>query len=136
MLVARVAAATGHPVAVATDSVVADVDAAKLERIVENLIANAIKHTEPGTEVAVGVTTEGSDLLLYVDDSGDGIPDADKEEIFELFVRRGAERAPGTGVGLALVAQFVRLHDGTVWVEDREGGGASFRVRLPGAVVG
>jgi PAS domain S-box-containing protein len=136
MLVARVAAATGHPVAVATDSVVADVDAAKVERIVENLIANAIKHTEPGTEIAVGVTTEGSDLLLHVDDSGDGIPDADKDEIFELFVRRGAQRAPGTGVGLALVAQFVRLHDGAVWVEDREGGGASFRVRLPGCVVG
>jgi PAS domain S-box-containing protein len=136
LLVARVAAATGHPVAVATDSVIADVDAAKVERIVENLIANAIKHTEAGTEIAADLTTDGDDLLLCVDDCGDGIPDADKEEIFELFVRRGAERAPGTGVGLALVAQFVRLHDGTVWVEDREGGGASFRVRLPGCVVG
>jgi len=136
LLVARVVAATGHPVTVATDSVIADVDAAKVERIVENLIANAIKHTEPGTEIAVGLTTDGNDLLLHVDDCGDGIPDADKQEIFELFVRRGAERAPGTGVGLALVAQFVRLHDGTVWVEDRDGGGASFRVRLPGCVVG
>jgi PAS domain S-box-containing protein len=136
LLVARVVAATGHPVTVATDSVIADVDAAKVERIVENLIANAIKHTEPGTQIAVGLTTDGDDLLFHVDDCGDGIPDADKEEIFELFVRRGAERAPGTGVGLALVAQFVRLHDGTVWVEDRDGGGASFRVRLPGCVVG
>jgi signal transduction histidine kinase len=136
LLVARVAATTGHPVSVATDDVVAEVDAAKLERIVENLIANAIKHTEPGTTIGVGVTAEGADLLLRVDDSGDGIPDTDKEEIFGLFVRRGAERAPGTGVGLALVAQFVRLHDGAVWVEDREGGGASFRVRLPGCVVG
>jgi len=136
MLVTRVAAATGHPVTVAAEPVVADVDAAKVERIVENLIANAIKHTEPETQIAVGVTAAGSDLLLHVDDCGDGIPDVDKEEIFELFVRRGAERAPGTGVGLALVAQFVHLHDGAVWVEDREGGGASFRVRLPACVVG
>ena len=97
--------------------------------------SNAIKYTEPGTQITAGVAADGSDLLLYVDDSGDGIPDADKEEIFELFVRRGAQRAPGTGVGLALVAQFVRLHDGSVWVEDRDGGGASFRVRLPACVV-
>jgi PAS domain S-box-containing protein len=136
LLVTHVAAATGHPVAVAADSVIAEVDAPKVERIVENLIANAIKHTAPGTRITAGVRAQGSDLLLNVDDSGDGIPDADKAEIFELFVRRGAERAPGTGVGLALVAQFVRLHDGTVWVEDREGGGASFRVRLPACVVG
>ena len=135
-LVLNVAAATGGPVTVRADTVVADVDAAKVERIVENLIANAIKHTEQGTQITAGVRADGSDLLLYVDDCGDGIPDADKEKIFELFVRRGPERAPGTGVGLALVAQFVRLHDGAVWVEDREGGGASFRVRLPRCVVG
>jgi PAS domain S-box-containing protein len=136
MLVTHVAAATGHPVTVAADPVVAEIDAPKVERIVENLIANAIKHTEAGTEITVGVSAERSDLLLRVDDRGDGIPDGDKEEIFGLFVRRGTERAPGTGVGLALVAQFVRLHGGAVWVEDREGGGASFRVRLPACVVG
>jgi len=136
LLVMRVAAATGHPVAVAAEPVVADVDAPKIERIVENLIANAIKHTRPGTEIIAGVKAQGADLLLHVDDTGDGIPDADKQEIFELFVRRGTERAPGTGVGLALVAQFARLHEGAVWVEDREGGGASFRVRLPACVIG
>jgi PAS domain S-box-containing protein len=136
LLVRRVVETTGHPVAVDADTIVANVDAPKVERIVDNLIANAIKHTEPGTQVSVGVKAQQTDLLLSVDDSGDGIADADKAEIFELFVRRGTERSPGTGVGLALVAQFVALHDGTVWVEDRDGGGASFRVRLPGCVVG
>jgi signal transduction histidine kinase len=135
-LVMRIAEAAEQPVTVNPDNVIADVDARKVERIVENLIANAIKHTEPGTQITAGVTAQGSDLLLRVDDSGAGVPDGDKTEIFELFVRRGGERAPGTGVGLALVAQFVRLHDGAVWVEDRDGGGASFRVRLPRCVVG
>jgi PAS domain S-box-containing protein len=135
LLVTRVAEAMSHPVSVRTEPVVAEIDGPKLERIVENLVVNAIKHTPAGTEIAVGVTAEGRDLLLHVDDRGDGIADADKEEIFDLFVRRAGERSQGTGVGLALVAQFARLHDGTVWVEDRDGGGASFRVRLPACVV-
>ena len=55
-----------------------------------------------------------------------------KQQIFEPFVRvNGAAGAPGTGIGLALVAQFAALQGGKAWVEDRAGGGASFRVSLP-----
>jgi signal transduction histidine kinase len=135
ILVGRVAEATGYPVTVEGHAVVADVDPPKLERIVENLLTNAIKHTPPGTEITARVLAEGSDLLLVVDDRGDGVADADKLQVFDLFHRPSANGAPGTGVGLALVAQFARLHGGTVWVEDRDGGGASFRVRLPDCVV-
>jgi signal transduction histidine kinase len=110
------------------------VDGPKVERIVENLLANAIKHTPPGTRIELSVRPEGNDaVLIRVDDNGPGIADADKEAIFELFGRApgNPDRGEGAGVGLALVAQFTALHDGVAWVEDGEGGGSSFRVRLP-----
>ena len=71
-------------------------------------------------------------MLLRVDDSGPGIANEQKAQIFEPFVRvNGAGNVPGTGIGLALVAQFAALQGGRAWVEDRPGGGASFRVSLP-----
>ena len=71
-------------------------------------------------------------LLLRVDDSGLGVEDEQKGRIFEPFVRiNGLAEVPGTGIGLALVAQFAALQGGRAWVEDRPGGGASFRVSLP-----
>jgi PAS domain S-box-containing protein len=134
-LVARVASAADRPIGIHADPIVADVDAAKLERVLENLVANAIKHTPPETEIVAGARADDGDLVLYVDDRGDGVDDVHKEKIFDLFVRGGSSSANGTGVGLALVAQFARLHDGVAWVEDRDGGGASFRVRLPACVL-
>jgi PAS domain S-box-containing protein len=108
-------------------------DAAKLERIVENLLTNAARHTDPGTPIWVRVEPRGRGALLCVDDAGPGIPAEQRESIFQPFQRGldGATYAPGSGVGLALVAQFASLHDGRAWVEDRAGGGASFRVLLP-----
>jgi PAS domain S-box-containing protein len=108
-------------------------DAAKVERIVENLLANAARHTDPGTPIWVRVEPRGRGALLCVDDAGPGIPAEQREAIFQPFQRGpgGATYAPGSGVGLALVAQFASLHDGRAWVEDRAGGGASFRVLLP-----
>jgi len=135
-LVARIAGAhstNGNSLDVAVEPVVAGVDAAKLERIVENLIANALKHTPPGTNVSVRVERDPGGVLICVDDSGPGIPDEHKATIFDLFAR-GTNAVPsvaGTGVGLALVAQFTALHGGRAWVEDNPGGGASFRVLLP-----
>jgi len=136
MLVRRVAAATGAEIAVDAEPVVAEVDPPKLERMVENLIVNAVKHTPPGTEIAVAVAVSGEDVVLRVDDRGPGISPADRRAIFELFARGGdANGSPGTGIGLALVSQFARLHGGRAWVEEREGGGASFRILLPACVV-
>ena len=77
----------------------------------------------------VGPLEQGA--LLCVDDAGPGIPAERRESIFRPFQRGGATYAPGSGVGLALVAQIASLHDGQAWVEDRAGGGASFRVLLP-----
>jgi PAS domain S-box-containing protein len=122
-----------HPVSLDLAPIQVVADAAKVERIVENLLANAARHTDPGTPIWVRVTPGDRGALLCVDDAGPGIPVEQRESIFRPFERGpgGATYAPGSGVGLALVAQIASLHDGQAWVEDRAGGGASFRVLLP-----
>ena len=112
------------------------VDAPKLERIVENLLVNAEKHTESGSPIWVHVRAAGPGVELRVEDDGPGVPAELREDIFEPF-NRGGElgHAPGTGIGLSLVAQFTRLHGGHAWVEERRGGGAAFVVTLPGVDV-
>lgn len=114
--------------------VVASVDGSKVERILENLVANAVKHTLPGTRIWVTVRSEDDGVLILVEDEGTGVRDDLKGEVFEPF-RQGDDvrpHAPGAGIGLSLVALFAELHGGRAWVEDRPGGGASFRVFLPG----
>jgi signal transduction histidine kinase len=134
-LVANVAARQaeeGRQIGVYTEPVVADVDAAKVERIVENLLANAIKHTPPGTEVIARVERSDGFVMIAVDDRGLGVQEEEREAVFELFTRGYAHHGlPGAGIGLSLVAQFAAVHGGRAWIEDHSGGGASFRVRLP-----
>jgi PAS domain S-box-containing protein len=131
-LVARVTSV--HGVAVQAEPVVAEVDASKVERIVENLLLNALKHTPDGTDVTVRVEEHDGGVLIAVDDRGPGIAEGEREAIFEIFNRgdNPTTRTAGAGVGLALVAQFTALHGGRAWVEENPGGGASFRVFLPG----
>ena len=133
-LVARVTSVHGVPVR--AEPVVAEVDAAKVERIVENLLLNARKHTPTGTDIDVWVAREDGGVVIAVDDRGPGVADEDREAIFEMFNRGGdlSIGIPGVGVGLALVAQFAALHGGRAWVEDNPGGGSSFRVFLPSRV--
>lgn len=130
----------GHGVEIEAPAGEALIDPAQVERIVENLVVNAIKHTPGGTPIWVRADLRAGGVLVMIDDAGPGVPDEIKDAVFEPF-RRGAtpEYAPGTGVGLTLVSRFARLHGGAAWVQDRPGGGASFRVWLPegpGAVAG
>ena len=122
-----------HSIAIHGVSVIAEVDAPKVERIIENLLANAVNHTPPGTSVSILVEARDSGVLISVDDDGPGVAREHREAIFEIFDRGGADdRVPGTGIGLSLVAQFTALHGGSAWVEESSSGGASFRVFLPG----
>lgn len=118
---------------VEAERVVIPVDASKVERIVENLLANAAKHTPPDSPIWVRVRGEAGGAILVVEDAGPGVPAELRSKVFEPF-RRGAPlgHAPGTGIGLSLVDRFAALHGGRAWLEDRPGGGASFRVFLPG----
>jgi signal transduction histidine kinase len=119
------------------DATLADVsimiDRAKVERIVENLVTNALKYTPTGTTITVSVSCDGAGAVLAVEDCGTGIPEALRESIFEPFNRGGNEssHAPGTGIGLSLVRQYADLHGGRSWVESSSAGGASFRVFFP-----
>jgi PAS domain S-box-containing protein len=127
----------GSALRVDSEPVVAEVDRAKLERIVENLVVNAGKHTPNAGSIEVRLTRRGRDMLLVVEDDGPGIPDEFKEVVFETFNRGPSMLAttPGAGIGLSLVAQFTAVHGGRSWVEDRPGGGASFHVLFPDCVV-
>ena len=122
-----------HALVVDAPTVPIAVDAPKVERIVENLVVNAAKHTAAGTTIWVGVQAQRDGVLLLVEDEGPGVPVQQQELVFQPFQkgRNVADHAPGSGIGLALVAQFASLHDGRAWVQDRPGGGASFRVFLP-----
>jgi len=120
-----------HALHVDADPVMAAVDAPKVERIVDNLLANAIKHTPPGTDIWLRLSDYGDGVLLTLEDSGAGVPEAEREAIFAPFARAADPSTPGTGIGLSLVAKFAELHGGRAWVTDREGGGAAFHVTLP-----
>jgi PAS domain S-box-containing protein len=132
-VVTEVGVAAEHPVMVDAPELQVAVDAPKVERIVENLLVNAARHTAAGTTIWVGVQPHHGGVLLVVEDEGPGVPAELREQLFQPF-RKGrnvADHAPGSGIGLALVAQFASLHGGRAWVQDRPGGGASFQVFLP-----
>jgi PAS domain S-box-containing protein len=123
---------SARAVEVATEPVVVPADAAKVERIVENLLSNAARHTPPDARVWVRVEPGAGGALITVEDDGSGVPPEERERIFEPFSRGHAALGSGAGVGLALAARLTELHGGRAWVEERSGGGASFRVFLAG----
>ncbi|MFL5736759.1 MAG: ATP-binding protein [Actinomycetota bacterium] len=115
------------------ESVLAEVDSPQVERIVENLVTNAIRYTPPGTPIWVSIRSENDGALLIVEDAGPGVPEELRATIFEPF-RQGNESVkhnPGVGIGLSLVSRFAEIHGGRAWVDERDGGGASFKVFLP-----
>lgn len=110
-----------------------DIAVDHVQRIVDALVDNAVRHTPTATPIGIGASLHDHTLRLHVADRGPGIPDADKTAIFEPF-HQGAhtvhDPSPGAGLGLALVDQYARLHGGRAWVEDRPGGGCTFHVEL------
>ena len=123
-----------HPIRTdAREPVMVAIDVGQVERIIENLISNAVRHTPIGTPIRVRAELQAKGALLIVEDEGPGVPEELRQVVFEPF-RRGNSagvHSPGVGVGLTLVARFADLHGGRAWVEQRDGGGASFRVYLP-----
>lgn len=111
--------------------------ASELERVLRNLLDNALAHSPAGTTIALEVAEAGHEVRIAVSDEGPGVPQEDRERIFEPFFRGSHERAAGqggVGLGLAIVREIVHAHGGTIALAERpDGDGARFEVRLPRA---
>jgi PAS domain S-box-containing protein len=133
-LVASSDAVTGRRLDLDTAPLTIPADVVMVERIVDNLLRNAIRHTPGDSRIWVRVERLDGGALLTVEDDGPGVAPQDRERIFAAFSQGGGRGAEtGVGVGLAVVARFAGLHGGRAWVEERPGGGASFRVFLSGS---
>jgi two-component system sensor histidine kinase PrrB len=102
--------------------------------ILDNLLQNAACHAGSQAEVQLALRQRANRLVLTVDDDGPGVPAAERQRIFERFFRGAAVVAPGSGLGLAVVAQQVSLHGGEITVADSPLGGARFQVCFPAPV--
>lgn len=112
------------------ESLSAEVDYDKMQRVVMNLLSNAFKFTPAGGTIRCSVAGDDAEISLTVADSGPGIPEAHRASVFERFTQVG-EQAGGTGLGLAIVKDFVELHAGVVALDAAAEGGARFTIRLP-----
>ncbi|MFZ1308664.1 MAG: HAMP domain-containing sensor histidine kinase [Candidatus Microthrix parvicella] len=119
-----------------TGPAIALVDGAQIDRVLTNLLDNAARHRRSRTDVTVGRGDTTVDIT--VDDDGPGVPEPERNRVFEPFTRLDAARTAdqGTGLGLAIVAEIVGDLDGKVRLVDSPLGGARFVVSLPSAVVG
>ena len=109
-------------------------DRRRLEQVIDNLIANALRYTDRGGRVAVRTRVSEQQSVLEVADTGIGIAPEELPYVFERFWRSDksrARRSGGTGIGLAIVQELVRAHHGHVEVTSRPGEGSTFFVRLP-----
>lgn len=106
------------------------IDASLVRRAIENLLLNAVEFSsqDPSGQVHVGLERQGRNALVTVDDSGPGVPDAERERIFKAYY---SSKAGGTGLGLALVKQVFEAHGGSIVCESSPLGGARFRGILP-----
>ena len=110
----------------------AEADPERLRQVVVNLLSNALRHTPTGGRIDVRTGTEGDEAVLEVRDTGPGIASEDLPHVFERFYRGlGAEAGSGSGIGLAVAAELVAAHGGSIRARNRPEGGASFDIRLP-----
>jgi two-component system sensor histidine kinase KdpD len=108
------------------------VDALLIEQLLLNLLENAVHYAPPPSPIEVGVQQRGELVSIHVADRGPGVPRALHERVFEKFFRGStSRRTGGAGLGLAICRAIAQLHGGSIGVEDRDGGGALFRLELP-----
>ncbi|MAE22303.1 ATP-binding protein [Pseudomonas chengduensis] len=107
-----------------------ELDAAQLQRLLDNLTDNALRYSNPGDKIRLQARRHGEQVIVSVQDEGEGIPFEQQARIFEPFVQVG-RRKGGVGLGLALAREIVQLHGGQLRVHSRPGEGANFYFSLP-----
>jgi two-component system, OmpR family, sensor histidine kinase KdpD len=107
------------------------IDQALLEQCLCNLLLNSASWSAPGSKITVDARVQESQLILSVEDEGEGIPESELGRIFDVFYRGAEARPGGTGLGLAIVEGFVQAHHGTVHAANRQPRGAEFVITIP-----
>ncbi len=108
-------------------------DEDRLRQVVTNLLDNALKMTPEGGKITVRAKEDESSLIVEVEDTGPGIPEEDRDKLFQLYYRseKDRQRFSGLGLGLALCKLLVGLHGGKIWVESSLGEGSTFKFSVP-----
>jgi two-component system sensor histidine kinase KdpD len=105
-------------------------DYTQVDRVITNLLENALAHTPPGSPLEIRVRSGHDEVRVEVTDHGPGVPPEDRERLFRPF-ERGRTGGRGTGLGLAIARGFVEAHGGRIWIESGPDGGARFVFTLP-----
>lgn len=116
------------------DQLIMEFDEVRMQQIVSNLISNAIKFTLKGGYIYVSVDIENNHFILYIKDTGIGIAEADLPHIFDRFYQvdgSHTRHGEGTGIGLAITRELVKLMEGVITVKSYKSKGADFEVILP-----
>ena len=108
-----------------------NVDGAQVQRVIANLIENALRFSPADAHVVVRITATRKEAIVRVVDQGPGVPELELERVFEPFYRRAADSSSGAGLGLAIARGFAAANEGRVWAESRPGQGATFALALP-----
>lgn len=117
-------------------SVTKEIDAHKFRQVLDNLISNAVKYSDPKTEIEVGInsTDKADEVAIYIKDQGLGIPEDEIDKLFKPFSKTSVKPTAGensTGLGLAIVKKIVEAHGGEIDVDSEVGVGSTFVVKLP-----
>jgi signal transduction histidine kinase len=105
-------------------------DAVQIDRVIRNLLENAIKYSGEGGTVTIKITEQKKYLLIQVKDTGSGIPEEHLRYVFKPFYRITNDHS-GSGLGLPIVKSIVKAHGGKIWVESESGKGTTFSFTLP-----
>lgn len=117
-----------------TSPCVVELDSGKIDQVLNNLISNALKFSHPGTVVDITMEPGDREVVVTVNDQGQGIPEADLPKLFKPFGRTSVNTTAGeqsTGLGLSIVRRIIEGHGGRIWVESKVGKGSAFHFTLP-----
>lgn len=115
-----------------SEPVMVDYDERRIQRVLQNLIGNAIKYSPEGGDIQIGVHVQSGSAAISIRDHGIGIPEADRGRVFERGYRANSVGAiPGTGLGLFISSEIVKRHGGTIVCKAADDAGTVFEVRLP-----